>query len=120
MNSTVQFVKSIALSGNSGAIVVSPVDPLQEYFEIRCSAFYAAVAGTTGVSMAITTTLADGATVPVQTVVCPGVAATLTSVIARSANRSLNGTIVGISVTLTNLDGTNAVACALDIQGHRE
>jgi hypothetical protein len=120
MTSSVYFVGSIAASGNSGAIVITP-DESVEYFEFRVSAKYAAVAGTTGVQMVVTLTYLGGqANVVLPTVVAPGTAGVVTSAVIRSTTKSFNGPISSISVTLTNLDGTNAAPCALDVQSHKE
>lgn len=118
--STFVYLASIAASGNSGAQVFTNPDYSNEYFEVRVTAKYAAVAATTGVSVAVTVTLADGAgTQSFPAFVVPGVVG-LSSNSIRVGSRSINGMVASISVTATNTDATNAAITAIDVTAHKE
>ena len=120
-STTPVYLASIALSANSGNIDTA-ADVLAEYYEVLVSAKYAAVAGTSGISIQ-TYYSTDGTTFvqnPASAQVLAPAANVLGSLSIRVGSKSTLGTIQKIRVKLTNLDGTNAAVCTVSLISHKE
>lgn len=121
MNSVIQDVKSIALSGTD-VITVAPPETgvLSEYFDVQVAVKYAAVAGTSGVTASFQISPDGGTTWQAAALPSITMAPAANVMGVGNARIYLRGVkkmdtipITAIKVTLTNLDATNAVVAAV-------
>jgi hypothetical protein len=122
VNSAVVFAASIAASGNSGNINIPVPDPLIECHEVRISGKYAAVAGVTGLQVALSTspdnvtyTAAPG---PASQIQSSGTS--IGSLTIRVSRDRVSGPINFIRTVVTNLDATNAAVVMVDYLGSKQ
>ena len=124
MDSSIAYLDSIAASGNSGAIVLAR-SSYKSRLSLRFACEYDAMAGTSGVSFAITASTDGGSTYNSL----PGVGAVVVkpSATAKAASQEItlpfeaglqnvNGTITNVKVIATNLDATNAAVTLIEAQ----
>ena len=127
MRASLVYLKSLALSGTDNVIV--PCQTGNEYVALRLSVRYAAVAGTSGISVTALLSNDGGSTfptaitdanltvAPAANVVGSGFAEILSN---RQGGSDLTETPTHIKFVFTNLDGTNAAIVALEVEQDRD